>query len=64
VLIVGAGEAGNVLAREIGRNPTGYQVVGFLDDDPLKRGEWIHGAAVMGGSEDLPAIAKRRAPRS
>jgi FlaA1/EpsC-like NDP-sugar epimerase len=58
VLIVGAGEAGNVLAREIRRYPTGYEVVGFVDDDPLKWGDWIQGVEVIGASEDLPAIAE------
>jgi FlaA1/EpsC-like NDP-sugar epimerase len=58
VLIVGAGEAGNVLAREIRRYPTGYELVGFVDDDPLKHGDWIQGSAVVGGSRDLQAIAR------
>jgi FlaA1/EpsC-like NDP-sugar epimerase len=57
VLIVGAGEAGNVLAREIRRYPTGYLLVGFVDDDPMKWGDWIQGCEVVGGSQDLPAIA-------
>jgi FlaA1/EpsC-like NDP-sugar epimerase len=58
VLIIGAGEAGNLLAREIRRYPTGYQVVGFVDDEPTKWGDWIQGAEIIGGSGDLPAIAK------
>jgi FlaA1/EpsC-like NDP-sugar epimerase len=58
VLIVGAGEAGNVLAREIRRYPTGYELVGFLDDDPTKRGDWIQGCEVMGRSDDLPAVTR------
>jgi FlaA1/EpsC-like NDP-sugar epimerase len=57
VLIIGAGEAGNLLAREIRRYPTGYQVVGFVDDEPTKWGDWIQGAEIIGGSVDLPAIA-------
>jgi FlaA1/EpsC-like NDP-sugar epimerase len=56
VLIVGAGEAGNLLAREIRRYPTGYALVGFVDDDPMKWGDWIQGCEVIGGSEDLTAI--------
>jgi FlaA1/EpsC-like NDP-sugar epimerase len=57
VLIVGAGEAGNMLAREIRRYPTGYQLVGFVDDEPTKWGEWIQGVEIVGASADLPAIA-------
>jgi FlaA1/EpsC-like NDP-sugar epimerase len=58
VLIVGAGEAGNMLAREIGRYPTGYEVAGFVDDEPTKWGDRIQGVEVIGSSADLPAIAK------
>jgi FlaA1/EpsC-like NDP-sugar epimerase len=58
VLIVGAGEAGNMLAREIRRYPTGYELVGFVDDEPTKWGDWIQGAEIVGASRDLPAIAR------
>jgi FlaA1/EpsC-like NDP-sugar epimerase len=57
ILIVGAGEAGNLLAREIHRYPTGYEVVGFVDDEPSKWGDRIQGTEIIGGSRDLPAIA-------
>lgn len=55
-LIVGAGEAGNLLAREIRRYPTGYRLVGFVDDDPMKWGCRIQGTEVIGSTEDLLAI--------
>ncbi len=58
VVIVGAGEAGNLLAREIQRYPTGYDLVGFVDDDPLKWGERIRGVEVIGGTMDLDAIVE------
>jgi FlaA1/EpsC-like NDP-sugar epimerase len=61
VLIIGAGEAGNVLAREIRRFPTGYELVGIIDDDPLKAGERIQGCEVLGVSARLPAIARATA---
>jgi FlaA1/EpsC-like NDP-sugar epimerase len=57
VLIIGAGEAGNMLAREIHRYPTGYEVVGFVDDEPMKWGDRIQGIEIVGGTIDLPAIA-------
>ncbi len=57
-LLVGAGEAGNVLAREIRRYPTGFNLVGFVDDDSLKWGCQIQGVEVLGGTEDLGAIVK------
>jgi FlaA1/EpsC-like NDP-sugar epimerase len=57
VLIIGAGEAGNMLAREIHRYPTGYEVVGFVDDEPMKWGDRIQGVEIIGGTMDLKAIA-------
>ena len=58
VLIVGAGEAGNMLAREIRRYPTGYELVGFVDDEPTKWGDWIQGIEIIGSPDDLPAITR------
>lgn len=60
VLIVGAGEAASLLGREMQRFPTGYRLVGFVDDDRLKWGCRIHGAPVLGGMKDLPALVHRR----
>jgi FlaA1/EpsC-like NDP-sugar epimerase len=57
-LIIGAGEAGNMLAREIHRYPTGYEVVGFVDDEPMKWGDRIQGVEIIGGTMDLKAIAR------
>jgi FlaA1/EpsC-like NDP-sugar epimerase len=60
-LIVGAGNAGEALLREIHRMPvTQYDVVGFIDDDPVKQGIDIHGIPVLGTVEQLPAICKER----
>lgn len=56
LLVVGSGEAGNFLARELNRTAGGYQVVGFLDDDPLKVGTHVHGAAVLGTTDDAVAV--------
>ena len=58
VLIAGAGEGGRSVAREILRNrELGLVPVGFLDDDPLKRGLRIDGTRVRGNTEDdLPRI--------
>jgi FlaA1/EpsC-like NDP-sugar epimerase len=49
-VIAGAGIAGAAVLREIQRNPgLRLNVVGFLDDDPVKRGKRIHGVRVLGG---------------
>jgi FlaA1/EpsC-like NDP-sugar epimerase len=53
-LIAGAGDAGAMVAREMLRNPqVGYQLVGFLDDDPDKQGLRVHGMPVVGTLSDL-----------
>jgi FlaA1/EpsC-like NDP-sugar epimerase len=61
VLIVGAGDAGEGVLRELYRLPVErYHVVGFVDDDPKKRGMRIHGVPVLGGVADLAAVADRQ----
>ncbi len=56
-LIVGAGNAGEALLREIHRMSVAqYDVVGFIDDDPAKQGISIHGISVLGTVEQLPTI--------
>lgn len=58
-LLVGAGEAASLLAREIQRFPTGYRLIGFVDDDALKRNTQIHGFRVLGTSRALPDLVRR-----
>ena len=59
MLIVGAGDAGEALLREIHRMPTSnYEVVGYVDDDTAKQGARIHGVPVLGGTEDIRQIAE------
>ncbi len=54
VLVYGAGRAGSMVAREILMSPElGYELRGFIDDDPEKWGKEIHGARVLGGRHDL-----------
>jgi FlaA1/EpsC-like NDP-sugar epimerase len=58
VLIVGAGEGGRLLLREIVRNPDlGYRPVGFVDDDPRKHQMRVdRGLEVLGTTDDLPEV--------
>jgi FlaA1/EpsC-like NDP-sugar epimerase len=58
VLIVGAGDGGRLLLREILRNPElGYRPVGFIDDDPRKQRARIdRGMSVLGTTEQLPGV--------
>lgn len=58
-LIVGAGAAGEQLARSLWNTPAaGYTVEGFIDDDPAKRGTMIHGVRVLGNRDELPAFVR------
>lgn len=58
VLVVGAGEAGNMLVREMARYPTGYRAVGFVDDDPAKWGTRVQGITVLGPTDRIGEIAQ------
>jgi len=64
VLIAGAGEGGRLVLREIVRNRgLGLAPVGFIDDDPSKRGLRIDGLRVRGNTEgDLPRILDEDEP--
>jgi FlaA1/EpsC-like NDP-sugar epimerase len=60
-LIVGAGNTGEALLREILRMRVAeYEVIGFIDDDPVKQGISIHGIQVLGKVEQLPEICKEK----
>lgn len=60
VLIIGAGDAGEKILREILDNYTlNYHVVGFIDDDPAKQGRSIHGVRVLGNVERLDKILQK-----
>ncbi len=57
VLLIGAGRAGVLAAREIlGRGDSDLQICGFVDDDGVKTGSVIHGVKVLGTTRDLPRL--------
>jgi UDP-GlcNAc:undecaprenyl-phosphate GlcNAc-1-phosphate transferase len=59
VLIYGAGDAGELLLREMRNNlRLQYTPVGFVDDDPFKKGKMIHGLRVFGGNGNLRAVCE------
>lgn len=61
VLIYDASDAGELALRWIQANPRiHYRPVGFIDDDPLKLGRQIHGVEILGATQELPLILKRR----
>ncbi len=62
VLIVGAGEVGRRLMRNIVAQPElGYQVVGFVDDDPDKNRTDIGRFKALGGIDNLPRVVQEEA---
>ncbi len=58
VLIVGAGDAGEAVARQMRTSPN-YLPVAFVDDDPTKLNRLIHGLPVAGTIEQLPELIER-----
>ncbi|MDT5159228.1 MAG: UDP-GlcNAc:undecaprenyl-phosphate/decaprenyl-phosphate GlcNAc-phosphate transferase [Acidobacteriota bacterium] len=61
VLIYGAGDAGELLLREMRNNlRLQYTPIGFVDDDPFKKGKVIHGLKVFGGNGHLRRICEEQ----
>src|SRR5581483_10122122 len=59
VLIVVAGDAGQLMVREMQRNrQLHYTPIGAVDDFPRKRGDRIHGVRVLGTTDDLPHVLR------
>jgi len=60
LLIVGAGEAGEMLINQIHSDPKlDCDIVGLVDDDPEKQHRRIHGVKIYGGREQIPALARK-----
>jgi FlaA1/EpsC-like NDP-sugar epimerase len=63
VLVVGAGDAGQLVIREMQRNrKLGYTPIGLVDDDPRKKNLRIHGVRVLGTTDDLRHILRDNKP--
>ncbi|HYE66297.1 MAG TPA: hypothetical protein VD966_11990 [Pyrinomonadaceae bacterium] len=61
VLIYGAGDAGELLLRELLNNrELKYAPVGFIDDDPKKKGKVIHGLRVYDGNGSLRRVCREQ----
>jgi FlaA1/EpsC-like NDP-sugar epimerase len=60
ILVIGAGDAGDVTLRELQANPQlGMHVVGFVDDDERKHQSRIHGVPVLGDRNDIPYLVDK-----
>lgn len=60
VMIIGAGEAGNMLLREIKRSShLPMRVVCFIDDDPLKQGYYMNDVPIVGNRDVIGEMVKK-----
>jgi FlaA1/EpsC-like NDP-sugar epimerase len=61
IVIMGAGEAGVMVLRELRNNPRAgnIEITGFIDDDPRKKSSRIQGVSILGGSEETPLIVEK-----
>ena len=63
VIIVGAGDAAQLITREMLKNPAlGYTPIGLVDDDPRKKNLRLHGVRVLGTIDDLGQLLPERRP--
>lgn len=62
ILIIGAGDAGALVARELQshhhQDGAAVAVVGFIDDDPRKQKQYLNGLPVLGTRADIPAVVQ------
>jgi len=62
-LIVGAGSGGQMVVRELQLNPAlGVRAIGFVDDDPRKRGMGLLGLRVLGTTDQIEDVLERQKP--
>jgi FlaA1/EpsC-like NDP-sugar epimerase len=63
VIIVGAGDAAQLILREMLKNPAlGYTPMGLVDDDPRKKNLRLHGVRVIGKTSELQHLLRDRRP--
>jgi FlaA1/EpsC-like NDP-sugar epimerase len=63
VIVVGAGDAGQLIIREMQRSKLlHYTPIGFVDDNPRKKNLRIHGVRVLGTTDELPHLIREHRP--
>lgn len=64
ILIYGAGDAGEMIVRDMKKNPSyEYKPLGFIDDDRRKKGLSIHGVPILGTRDNLDEIIEKFQPK-
>jgi FlaA1/EpsC-like NDP-sugar epimerase len=62
-IVVGAGDAAQLIVKEMLRNPAlGYTPIGLVDDDRRKKNLRLHGVRVLGTTAELPQILREHRP--
>ncbi|HWR57739.1 MAG TPA: hypothetical protein VN328_02520, partial [Thermodesulfovibrionales bacterium] len=62
-LLIGAGDAGEMLVRDMKNNPKyAYEPIGFIDDDPYKKGLSIHGIPIFGPISMISEVIRQQRP--
>lgn len=56
LLIIGAGQAGNLFIGNFTKHPNKYAIIGAVDDNPEKQGIYIKGVPILGTIDDVPNI--------
>ena len=59
VMIIGAGSAASLLIKELQFGPGASRIMCVIDDNPAKRGKYIHGIPIVGNRSDIPEMAKK-----
>lgn len=59
VMIIGAGSAASLLIKELQYGPGDSKVVCIIDDNPAKKGKYIHNIPIVGNRSDIPYIARK-----
>lgn len=59
VMIVGAGSAASLLIRELRNSSNSAKIVCLVDDNPAKRGKYIHGIPIIGDRQDISFAVKK-----
>jgi FlaA1/EpsC-like NDP-sugar epimerase len=62
VLIYGAGDAAEMIVRDMRNNRARYEPIGFIDDNQAKIGQHIHGVPVLGSRADIQKSSGQRIP--